>query len=298
MKITLLQIHTLADIPSASGIEQLESQYYLIGDNTQYLFVLSENWELQTKHPLFTPKKLQNGVIPKKHKPDLEAMTLLKWEDENKLLILGSGSRPTLREKAYWIDLQDFSKIEEFDLAPIYANIRASLALQSHEKLNIEAICASEENLFLLQRGNISGKNALLVYDKYEFISFLNGISAILPQATIYYYDLPEIKGIKAGFSGAVFIAHSQQILFTASVEDTDNEIDDGKILGSFVGLIELKSPNQVPKTALLEHEGNTFLGKIESITCMQIIDNHLIAVAVTDSDGGASMLVRLDIQL
>jgi hypothetical protein len=296
LQTQIIHKYALKLIPSASGIEFFADKYYLIGDNSADLYVLNPKYELLAKPSLFVPEVLENEVIPKKLKPDFEAMTTLVWKTKPKLLILGSGSRPETRENAYWVDLEDITKIKKYSLKKVYHQIREVLTLSPEQKVNIEAACANENFICLFQRGNISGKNALLAYDLKNFIRFLKKKTEKLKAPQIYYYDLPKINEIQAGFSGASFVPNTSQIIFTASVEDTENEIADGKMLGSFVGTIDFAQPAQAPKISPVKYRRKTFIGKIESITIREIQPDAWQALAVTDSDGGLSEILELRI--
>ncbi|MCU0443820.1 MAG: hypothetical protein MUE85_02810 [Microscillaceae bacterium] len=294
MQAHIIHKYPLSSVPSASGVEFFAQKYYIIGDNSAGLFVLNPKYELLANINLFVPEVLEEGVIPKKLKPDFEALTTLTWKDKPKLLVLGSGSRPDKREKAYWVDLEDVSKVKKYSLKKVYQQIREVLSLSPDLKVNIEAACANAEYLCLFQRGNISGKNAMLVYELKNFIRFLKEKTSKLQAPQVFYYELPKIAGIQAGFSGASFVPNSDQIIFTASVEDTQDEIADGKMLGSFVGIINFSQAQQAPAIAPVKFRRKAFLGKIESITIREIQADGIQTLAVTDSDGGISEILEL----
>ncbi len=298
MQINQLDIKVLSNIPSVSGIEFIHDLFYLIGDNAAHLFVLDQNWNLVKKQILFKPTTSDNHVIPKSQKPDLEALTLLKWKGKDKLLALGSGSKPILREKAFWIDLENISKVKEYSLTELYKPLHKLLGLKVGEKVNIEGVCANEESIFLFQRGNISGKNTMIVYNLNDFVRFLKGKEKKISKPQIHFYDLPVIKDYQSGFSGASFLPGTKKILFTASVEATDNEIDDGKMLGSFIGLIDTEEPFKVLQSTQVFVKKESFLGKIESICIHKIVGNTIQAIAVTDNDGTDSEILTIKITM
>jgi hypothetical protein len=298
LQTQIIHKYSLKQVPSASGVEFFAEKYYLIGDNSADLWVLNQKYEVLAQPSLFEPEVLENEVIPKKLKPDFEAMTTLTWKTKPKLLILGSGSRPETRENAYWVDLEELTKIRKYSLKKVYRQIRDILTLNPEQKVNIEAACANENFICLFQRGNISGKNAMLVYDLKNFIRFLKKKTKKIKTPQVYYYDLPKLNDIQAGFSGASFVANTQEIVFTASVEDTEDEIADGKMLGSFVGIIDFAQPEQAPKVSVVKYRRKTFLGKIESITIREVQADAWLALAVTDSDGGLSEILELRIEI
>ena len=237
MKASILSHSILEKIPSASGIEFYEGHFYIIGDNCSWLFVLNTDFEIVGVKEIFDPPKLKNEVIPKKKKPDLEALTMITVGNENKLLVFGSGSKSPERDKAYLINpinLQE--KAEEYVLTLLYDQLRNEALVAQGFKLNIEGAAATGEKLFLFQRGNISGNNAMIVYELEEFTDFIFEKANSFPIPTINNFDLPVHEGLLAGFSGAAYLEEVNKILFTATVEDTKNEIDDGCNAGKLCG--------------------------------------------------------------
>jgi hypothetical protein len=165
-------------------------------------------------------------------------------------------------------------------------------------KLNIEGLAANHEQIVFVQRGNISGNNVLISYPAGELYMYLTQQSDLLPIPLIQSFRLPTLSDLQSGFSGITFIPGSSRLLFTASVENTANEIDDGEILGSYIGLIDLHDPAAMRST-LIDFEGTPYLGKVESIAVQGIEATGIIqAVAVTDSDRGGSELLFVQIEV
>ena len=115
---------------------------------------------------------------------------------------------------------------------------------------------------------------------------------------------LPSINGIFSGFSGACFAStppiskHDRTILWTSSVEDTKNAIDDGSVLGSFLGTYDLD--NHQIKSIIIENPvtDEIFMGKVEGV-CVVDWSNDLSpkhVIAVTDADGGCSEMLFIEI--
>lgn len=110
--------------------------------------------------------------------------------------------------------------------------------------------------------------------------------------------DLPEIDGVKAGFSGATSDVENKRILFSASVENTSNWVDDGAVLGSFIGVIV---PDEIqhhytPLCTLIQ-ENEPLLVKVESLTVITSSTESTKVAAVTDSDGSESEVIELTIK-
>lgn len=125
-----------------------------------------------------------------------------------------------------------------------------------------------------------------------EFMEYLDASKSAPPPARVAQYILPQIQGRHAGFSAAV--TWNDAIVFSASVEDTDNEIDDGETLGGFLGMIH---GNQLQWVSVVEQEGSVALVKIEGIALQEARENYFRIAAVTDNDEGASELLEIEIQ-
>ena len=210
---------------------------------------------------------------------------------------MGSGSKSPERDKAFLMNTESLNEDpEELSLTGVYDYLRILPEVAQGHKLNIEGIAASESKIFLLQRGNISENNALIIYDKIAFLNYLKNKTTLKPTPEIKNFTLPTRKEILSGFSGASYIAEREFILFTATVEDTENEIDDGPALGNFIGIIDLKNPKTAPDCALVMIGEEIFNGKIESITPILIHENYIKAIAVTDNDGEASEILEIEL--
>lgn len=288
MHAKILTRHLLADIPSASGIEAVGEDLWIIGDDSPHLFRLDTAFRVQDTFSLLDGETRR--VIPKKEKPDFEALALLEIQSRKHLLILGSGSLPA-RETAVLFDLHTFTKTTH-SLHPLYAALRKPAWIGDAE-LNIEAAVATDEKLFLFQRGNITGRNVMF---EWALTDFTESLLQHKPLPVVpYFLTLPNLNGCGAGFSAACWKPYHRQVLFAASVENTPNAIDDGEVLGSFIGILKPDDFNTPPQTALLRTEtGDVFKGKVEGIA--HFTGN--LAFAVTDSDGGDSELLTIEVTL
>jgi hypothetical protein len=291
MQLKLLSRTILNGIPSASGIEIYKNKIYIIGDDAGWLFILDKCYKLLEKIPLLKKKKLSNKPIPKKHKPDLEAMTFVKYKGENILLIFGSGSKPTKREKLFMVYPERKHAVEQYSLEELYVDLVGKKIKTA--TLNIEAAAANTSSIYLMHRGNVSKKNIIFEYSLKEFMNFILKEKKKAPLSAFRVCRLPQINAIPAGFSGASML-DEKRILFSASVEDSENEIDDGEILGSYIGIhnTETKELN----CAALKKGPKPMELKIESVCLLQSQDNKHTVLAVTDSDGGDSELLVLEL--
>jgi hypothetical protein len=297
MHAKILAKKVLPDIPSASGIEYLNNQLYIIGDDSEHLFILNEAAELRDTIALFTAETVVDGRIPKKLKPDFEAMAHIAMHDREYLLILGSGSRRPERDTGYLIPLDNPARFRQFSLTEVYDPLRSMPEVVGGRKLNIEGAAATADTLFLLQRGNITGQNVVICYPLADFFRYLTQDRQPAPDPVITAYRLDLVDGKQPGFSGVTVMPDQRALLVTASLEDTPNEIDDGKVLGSLVGLLPLTNDAPVrPLFVPLMDGAEVFAGKVESIAVQSVSGSRIRALAVTDSDGGESEILWLEI--
>jgi hypothetical protein len=297
LQVSIIKKYFLPDVPSASGVEVVRDRIYIVGDDSSWLYILNTQAKLTDKVALFASPDLINGRIPKISKPDFEALTVVEMYGHPKLITVGSGSKSPERDKGYLIDLQTYTALP-IHLTPIYDHLRGIQEVIGAGKLNIEGLAANHEQIVFVQRGNISGNNVLISYPAGELYMYLTQQSDLLPIPLIQSFRLPTLSDLQSGFSGITFIPGSSRLLFTASVENTVNEIDDGEILGSYIGLIDLHDPAAMRST-LIDFEGTPYLGKVESIAVQGIEATGIIqAVAVTDSDRGGSELLFMQIEV
>ena len=292
MKCKVKSIRELSDVPSASGIEYIQNSYYVIGDNVPWIAVLDSSFSQIDRYALGDYSPSQDGILPKADKHDFEAMTEISWKGKSHLLIFGSGSKQPYRFECKMIDLQEKHAIQTFSLQKLYARIQEEAKLDPSE-LNIEAAAEVNGKLYLFNRG----KNKLVVMNTGHFFAFMQEVSTEL-KLKVYSIDLPEIKDIRAGFSGAAGDEEHNRIIFTASVEDTDDWVKDGEILGSFVGVIDLENLQQhyTPETAQIVGQDKKETFKVESITLVENEGDVVECVLVTDNDGFNSELMTLSI--
>lgn len=287
MKITNIKRYFI-DIPSASGIEIIDGKIFVMGDNSPWIYQLDHNYNIINTIEVYPFQNLENGTITKKLKPDFEAATTIEWNNESALLMIGSGSLSPTRDIALVVFLNSQKPTLTFSLTYLYKTLKQTAQLKD-EDLNIEAATTNDNDLLLFNRG----KNIILKYNITDFKDHLINHSPP-PSPVIYRFNLPQIKNIMAGFSGAC--TFNDEIFFTASVENTNDWINDGEVLGSFIGKINISSlsENNTPASIPIQ-ENNTMLPiKVESIVHYKTEGNIQHFLMVTDSDGGNSELIEI----
>lgn len=287
LRIEILEIKELQDIPGASGIAYNGKHIYIIGDNSPFLFRLNTELEEVSKTAIYSVKNLEGGKIPKKLKPDFEALELVRGSE---LVVFGSGSKSPRRDLLVRIFLKPTGDAEEiitYDLSSFYSRLK-DLEVLRNEELNIEAVAFHKDLLYLFNRG----RNILFIFNYDQFLRYLER-QGELPAIEVVQPRLPLLNSLQAGISGATIDEH-QNLVLTASVEDTDNAYDDGEVLGSFVGIVPLSQlkDETAYRFIAIGDEGAPF--KVESVAVQQKSSlNEAVLLLTTDSDGEQSLFIR-----
>ena len=288
MKFRLTEVTPLDSIPGASGLGINEQYIMVIGDNSPHLYLLDHTAKPSGIINIYPTDDFKDGKIKKSLKPDFEALEMIKGETHDEVLIFGSGSRGPQRDVFIHVILAPEPIVKTFDLVAFYDHLREMDEMSGYE-LNIEAVALHENQLLLFNRG----KNLIFSFDYLSFLGFINdGIP--YPHPVVTEVVLPQLNGFVSGFSGATMIPGTSTLLFTTSVEDTPNAYDDGEILGSFIGMVDLSRSGQPIRYFLIEEDNQPYKVKIESIAILnQMSKNELEVLMVTDSDGDKSLLLK-----
>lgn len=223
-KFKLELLFQIIGIGSASGLIYKDNSLLIIGDNSGFLYEYHIDSKDLKRHPL-----LENPTdnTLKKDKADFEAIT--HYGDS--LYIFGSGSTEK-RNKMIQVNSSDKKIIATNDIAALYATLQSFGAIKP-EDFNIEGAIYTGESWFLLNRGNGSStKNVLFTIEGKN----LTNDFMILSNT----YKLPKTKGVRSSFTDAVLVDDS--IYFLATAEDTQSTYNDGEVLGSLIGRINLKT--------------------------------------------------------
>ena len=299
---TLLSEVVLPHLPSASGVELVDSTAYIVSDDAPFLYLL----DAATLAPvgqvqLFETADFTTGRIPKATKPDLESMAAVAgFGRAAGLLLCGSGSRPN-RDVGYYVGLPSARDataprfIQRLDLHPLYEQLRAHLPAGA--ALNIEAAATTSTELLLLQR-TVGGGPALLFALPLDatLTSLFEARWPVPAVARVLSFGLPLLEGYAAGFSGATFV--DGQLLVTASVEATADAVADGAVLGSYVGVVDLAAQTAT-FARLAWADGRAYRGKVEGLAVRRTHGpGWLELLLVTDDDQGGSTALVAEVRL
>lgn len=223
-KFTLELLFQIIGIGSASGLIYKDNSLLIIGDNSGFLYEYQMDSKDLKRHPLLE-NPTENTL--KKDKADFEAITHFG----DSLYVFGSGSTEK-RNKMIQVNSTDKKIIATNDLSDLYAVMQNFGAIKP-EDFNLEGAIYNGESWFLLNRGNgSSNKNVLFTIEGKN----LTNDFAILSNE----YKLPKIKGLRSSFTDVILVGDS--IYFLATAEDTKSTYDDGEVLGSLIGSINLKT--------------------------------------------------------
>jgi hypothetical protein len=311
MNIHILKHAHLSDIPSASAVEVINGNFYIVGDDSRFLYVLKYDLSIIATVPLYEISSdfIKENRILKKEKADLECIAAFDINGYPHVLILGSGSISPKRDVAFLVKLPTpYNRkhiIWKISLEKWYSFLRLNEDVTGPSGvLNFEAACCNDDSFFLLNREN----NALLRFDLPEFIEFIQGHTEGIPFPTVIPCSIPDINGFRAGFSGADIF--DNKLFFTASAENTSNAIDDGEIEGSAIGILSFNGEDkvrgkaatgfkaQIDRFEIIPKILNNHL-KVESISIYEKEgENSYIGIAVSDDDKGGSDILMLQINL
>jgi len=288
MKAKILRSFYLPDIPSASGVEIIDKEFYVIGDDSLYLFHIDIHGNIKERIPLV--ENVSQHRIAKQDKADFEAITSIYINKQAYLLVIGSGSLEAKRDFAKLINLNT-RKEDTIILTDFYSRLKSKIPVEDQIVFNIEGLCSSQTHLYFAQRGNITGHQIIFKLEIKSFFSLCENPSSNINIETCTF-QLPETNGVNFGISGCCFDEHTQSIIFCAAAENIQNTYDDGQILGSIIGIIDL---NQDCKNLSIQHSQVISNKKIESL-CILKTDPYssYTLLAVCDNDTEASELLEI----
>ena len=246
-------------------------------------------YDLDTHTP-GTLRRLFPGTLPsdpaarKAAKADLEALVrlpALRGCPQGALLALGSGSRPN-RQRGALLALdpsgEGFEAVQPLDLSPLYATLNGHFPA-----LNIEGALLLGDEFVLLQRGGQPvPQSASLHFPWPALRRWLEGEAPAPEPHRVLHHTLGEIDGVPLGFTDGCALPGDPQgrWLFSAAAEATGNAYDDGRCLGSAVGLIGADG-------RLLHLQGLALPCKVEGIAAT-LEDAGIRLRMVTDADDRA----------
>lgn len=296
LKATVTKEIELTGIPSASGIEEKSNMLYVVGDDSPWLYEITKKGEITRKFLIHDNSFEGVARIPKNLKPDYEAIVNYKWGSKD-LLIFGSGSgenRKTMMRVDFTSRGYDVNK---YTLEHLY-NLIMEQGNITPEQLNIEGVVSWRDHIVLLNRET----NHVILITKYAFERYMKYDPEKQKKKRIdidfYQFDLPQVDGVQARFSGGMKVSGEHNMVFTACAEIRESSVEDGENVASFVGIIPLnKIAKKEMRIAQIMKEGEPYTGKVEGVYINKVEESKIELRLVTDNDKGGSTLLKVDLE-
>lgn len=222
-KFQLSLLFKIIGLGSASGLIYHDNTILAISDTSSYLYEYQIESNNLNRHQL--AENSEENIL-KKLKPDFEAMT--KYQDT--LYIFGSGFTEN-RNTMIQINAKTKEVIQSQDVSDLYLAMQSFGKINS-EDFNLEGAIYDGKTWFLFNRGNgKTNKNVIFTIDGKNLTNEFRIVAN--------EYKLPKIKGVRTSFTDAILV--DDKIYFIATAENTESTYDDGEILGSIIGRIDVK---------------------------------------------------------
>lgn len=263
----------LQGLGAASGLVYHKNQLYVVADDRAYIYQYNIEKKEQTQFPLQTTIPI--AEMKRKDKLDLESVIFHK----NQIYALGSGSKEN-RNEMHVINLKK-NISNRYDVSQLYQSLRNQFSIEAKD-FNIEGFAYHHGKTYLFNRGNGQNKlNGIFIFGGKPH-------EASLKKAVLVPIKLPEINGHQTTFSDAII--YKRKIIFTATVEAESSVQQDGKVMESIIGWMDLKD-FQLKKYHIIARNQ-----KIEGITLYQHTkDTYTFLVCEdNDDDGNQSKIYQL----
>lgn len=286
----------LSQFPSGSAITIRDGKLFLIGDDSNAIFILSPEYQQLDKVQILYH---QERRIPKKQKPDFEGATFLTIGEATYLALLGSGS-DTLRKVVQLIRYDKTGLNPTFSKTISTRDFVTRLRLAGIGEVNFEGITTLDNKIIISNRGNLKNRENHLIITDADFwnrqgdasIQFSRLVVPMLPDSVVGVSEIQYDKGLDV-------------LLLTLSSEATSNAYDDGAIGNSYLAWIQnfstkIQEPNlSLDKIICLSEIHPEFIKqKIEGV-CLERLENNFMKIhLISDNDNGESTLFCLKISV
>lgn len=230
----------------------------------------------------------------KRSKPDLEAACEVVVEGQPGVLLLGSGSKKARMRGALVFPGGGRPRVVVADLTPVYGRAADALGV-GLDGLNFEGACRVGDALRWYNRVNLSDgrPSASVDLDLAALLAAVaGGPAAAVPVGAARRYDLGELRGVGLGITDAVALPGGR-ILASAAAEATSRAVDDGRVLGSALVLLD---DDVVLDSAPLPTAQDGTAWKIEGLGLLAASDSGVELLAVVDADDTATPSAELSL--
>lgn len=294
--IELLTSLLLIDFSSGSSINFYDNRLYLIGDDANRILILDKEYKQLNYITIFNFKEAR---IPKKVKADFETSTIVKENDKDHLLVLGSASRDN-RMSGVLLPLEDSSDVHrQSDFTTIsFVDFVSRIRQHPVGEINLEGSTVIGNQFVLSNRANGGNPNNTFIITSNDFWKRQRDAPIALCGLR-----LPKSNSGITGVSELCYVASKDLLLMTLSSEQTANAYEDGAIGDSYIGWIHsISTKMNQPELKLdgmvnLSLTDNLFKGeKIEGLCVESPEGDALILHLISDNDDGRSRLFKLKI--
>ncbi|MBT9595296.1 MAG: hypothetical protein IV094_04920 [Vitreoscilla sp.] len=268
-----------AHLSAASGLARVGDRLFVVADDEHHLAM----FDLSGQEP-GRLVQIFEGELPLRHKarktakPDCEALLRLPAFGDypnGALMAMGSGSRPS-RHRGALLALDASGDIQgparTLDLTPLLAPLHDEFS-----DLNIEGAFVQGDTLCLLQRGNgVSAINARIDLSWLDLQRWFAAVGPAPGPESITRFELGAIDGVPLSFTDGAALAGGGWV-FSAAAEDTSDTYNDGRCVGSMIGLVDARG-------TIRTLERLSLTCKVEGITAAAMGDT-IDLLLVTDAD-------------
>lgn len=265
-------------LSAASGLVLRDGLAWVVADDRLALDAYTLAQGLHHETILLRPDATA-AALAKPDKPDLEALADL---GNDRLLALGSGSRPN-RELAYLIERGAATHI---DVSALYERLRSEI-----RKLNIEAAVRRGPELLLAHRGH--GRRHASCIVRIDLDAALRATSGVWPASAlidITEVQLGKLDGTPLGITDLA-LDPAGHLHYLAAAENTDDAYLDGRCMGTLIGRLD----ERMRPTHLARLRPDL---KAEGLAWWKSSKTHAHWCVVTDADDPARRATLFEIRL
>ena len=279
----------LNNFQSGSSLDFYDNKIFVVGDDTRDLLILNKNFEELNRVRLF---ESEDRRIAKDLKADLETSTIIEYNGSPSMLMLGSGSKDN-KSFGYIINLDTLEVTEKFKYDIFINRLKDEYGIAD---VNIEGSACVSDYFLLSNRGNKTNPDNLLIVTENNFWEKQSRVNISLSRILLPNKD--------AGVSEIYYEIDSDTLFFTASIEHTANNYDDGKIGDSFIGYILNFSSKLYKDTVtpdlfinLTEVDSSFNKQKIEGICIEDNTGGNYVINLVSDNDNDESIIFKIELK-
>ena len=288
-KPKLIKKSVLNDFQSGSSLDFYDNKIFVVGDDTKDLLIINTDFEELNRVRLF---ESPDRRIAKDLKADLETSTIINHNGTPSILMLGSGARDN-KSFGYIVPFETLKVTEPFKYDVFINRLKDEHGI---EKVNIEGSASMDDDFILSNRGNKNNPDNFLIITENNFWENQSTVKISLSRLLLPNKD--------AGVSEIYYETDSDTLFFTASVEQTTNNYDDGEIGDSFIGYISNFSNKLSENTVtpdlfinLTEIDSSFNKQKIEGICIENKSDEYYTINLVSDNDNDESTIFKIELK-